>query len=824
MSDTPPVPPAGLRRIVAIGLFASPAAAAWIVGGLVAGQGRRRLAACLRVAGIAATIVIALGVLILPVRWEAAAALWSGFCVATTAGLAGWARATGAIQPVSRPVHEGRARDAIRAIAAVVFVMPPLVMFAHLVGAASAGWLLVRFDPSVGDPSAMFGSIAWGFLFGIPIGVAFVVLSQRRGHLKTPADLGRAALSYAVVLILTEICLSTSATALRTIMIGAELASGSSAMQDALLHAVLYTASIPLALRLAWGGGRGARRLLGTMVLLVAGLANLLLVLGYTARVQFVLGRQLEKSGRIEAALRWYGRSLSARSTPLIESYLQHRIGLIDYKLGHLDQAAASFRLVQTSRNANKELVRQSAHYLDQLARHQEGRRVVLEGVEVRTELRESYCAPNTLALVMNYWGHPLSPAAIGEKVALIGGGTPLSGIRFLCEENGLDHWVVPFATIADLRWLVDRGLPVLAYLPGHVLAVFGYDTRLGTLVTYDTATWDIWVDEPQPDFLEQWGRTLFLMGVVLPRDGGPPAAGEIRRRFSGRSSEAAWHWWLSREVRSRDEAAAHLRAALVADPAFFPAAFEILTRSPSDRAWVRDHTDGPGIVAGARALLKREHASHSIAGGLARWHYLNQDWQALLDLVDWLDQHRRPGPGRLEAGIAAARLGRWARAAYLLGAADTEDEGEAALYEALAQETTGRNDEAVTTAAQVIAENRGDVLEPALDIIERFGAARGPGFLADVYHDYLQDRPFDIARQIRMASLTLEAISRGGSRNTRTRLHRARLAAHLAEALAERPEDRARAAKLARRLDDLQLPSEDDSDEDEGSYEDEEP
>jgi tetratricopeptide (TPR) repeat protein len=814
MSDDLSARPASLRRIVAIGLFASPASAAWVAGGLVASQGRGRLAAWVRVAGIAVTLLVAVAILLLPVRWEAAAAVWSAYCILATAALAGWVRATGAIRPASRPAHEGRARDAIRAIAAVVFVMPPLVMFANLVGAASAGWLLIRFDPSAADPSAVFGSIAWAIFFGIPIGVAFVILSQRRGYLRTPADLGRAALSFAAVLILIEICLSTSATALRTMMIGAELASQSSAMQDALLHAVLYSASIPLALRLAWGSGRGTRRLLGTIVLLVAGLANLLLVLGYTARVQFVVGRQLEKSGRIEAALRWYGRSLTARSSPLIESYLQHRIGLIDYKLGRLDQAAASFRLVQTTRNANKELVRQSAHYLEQLARPEGGKRVVLEGVEVRTELRDSYCAPNTLALVMNYWGHPLSPAAIGEKVALIGGGTPLSGIRFLCEENGLDHWLVPFATIADLRWLIDRGLPVLAYLPGHVLAVFGYDTRLGTLVTYDTATWDIWVDEPQPDFLEQWGRTLFLMGVVLPRDAGPPAAEEIRRRFSGRSSEAAWHWWLSREVRS-EEAPAHLRAALAADPGFFPAAFEIQGRSPSDRAWVREHTDGPAIVAGARSLLRREHASLSIASGLARWHYLNQDWGALVDLVDWLDQHRRLGPGRLEAGVAAARLGRWARAAYLLGAADLEDEGEAQLYQALAQETTGRNDEAVASAARIIATNRGDILEPALAIVEKFGSARGPGFLADVYHDYLQDRPFDVARQIRMASLTLEAISRGGSRNTRTRLHRARLAAHLAAALADRPDDRARATKLARRLDDLQLPSEDDAEDD---------
>lgn len=817
MNGTPTPAPGSMRRIAAIGLFASPAAAAWAGGACLGAQGRGRSAAWLRALGLAATFVMAATVLLLPVRWAAAAAIWSLFCVVATLTQAGWLRATHAVVPTSRPAHEGRAREAVRAIAAVVFVMPPLVMFANLVGAVVAGWVLVRFDPAAVDPSAVFASMSWGLFLGVPIGVAFVILSQRRGHLGTAADLGRAGLAFAAVLSLIEIGLSISATALRTMMLGAERASPTIALQDGFLRAILYVAAIPIALELAWGRGRAPRRMVATVVLLAAGFANLMLGLGYTARVQFVLARQLEKSGRIEAALRWYGRSLTARSTPLLESYLQHRIGLIHYKLGHLDQAAASFRLVQTTRNANKELVRQSAYYLERLERPEEGKRVVLGGVEVRTELRDSYCAPNTLALVMNFWGRRLSPAAIGEKVALIGGGTPLSGIQFICEENGLDHLLVPFATTADLRWLIDRGVPVMVYLPGHVLAVFGYDTRLGTLVTYDTATWDIWVDEPQPDFLDNWGRTLFLIGVVMPHEAGPQAAEEIRTRFGARSSEAAWHWYLSNEV-PRDQAAAHLRAALVADPGFFPAAFSMLDRFPASRAWLRDHADGEAIVAGATALLHREHAFPSVASGLAAWYLLNRKWDALLELADWLERRGRLGPGRTEAGVAAARLGRWDRAAYLLGGADLRDQGEASLYQALAQQRTGQGDSAVTSAARVIAGNSDDVLEPALAIVDALGAARGPGFLAEVYHNYLNDRPFDVDRQLRMAALSLESLSAGGGRNTRNRLHQARLAAHIAAAIAERPEDRARAADLVKRLESFNLPADDDSGEVEGA------
>ncbi len=813
MSDADP--PVSLRRFVATGLFASPAAAAWIAGDLVARTGRRRLGLLVRGAGVAATAAAAAGALLLPLRWVTAAGLWSLFCVVVTGGLAGWLRAVGDFRADPAVAREGRAHEAIRAIAAVLFIMPPLVVFAHLVGTSATGWLMIRFDPAAADMLAVARSAVWGFLWGIPIGVAFVVLSLRRGRLRSAADVWRAALALSGVLIQIEIMLSSSAGALRTMMFGAELLPSSGVLQDGLLHAILYLAAIPICQELAWGPASGLRRFGRAAALLAAGLGNVMLVLGYTSPVQFVVGRQLEKSGRIEAALTWYGRSLTARSTPLIESYLQHRVGLINYKLGRRDQATASFRLVQTTRNANKDLVRQSAYYLERLARSEAGERVVLEGVEVRTELRDSYCAPNTLALVLNYWDRPLSPAAIGEKVALIGGGTPLSRIRFLLEERGLDHWLVPFATAADLRWLVDRGLPVLAYLPGHVLAVFGYDTGLGTLVTYDTATWDIWVDEPLPDFLEEWGKTQFLMGVVMPRGAGPRGAEEIRERFGGRSSLSAWHWWLSRETPDDERAVAQLRAAVAADPGFFPAAFEILTRFPADRSWLWDHADPAAIVAGSRSLLQREHAFlDTVAGGLARWHFLRQEWEALLELADWLEQHRRLGPGQLEAGVAAARLLRWERAAYLLGGADFENEGEALLYHALAQQATGQSGAAVASAARIISEHRGDVLEPALAIVETLGSARGPGFLADVYHDYLQDRPFDVGRQVRMAEISLAELSRGGTHGARTRLHRARVAAHVAAAIAERPEDRERAAALAAGLDNLQVPAEDDTEE----------
>jgi hypothetical protein len=803
MTEGQPLRQRSWLQVLAVGLFASPAAAAWMTADDLAAAGHLRRARWTRLVGLAATLGVALFVVLARVRWVVTSTVWVLFCLAGTAAVAAWRRALiGGPAAPSRPSHEGRARDALRALAVVLFVMPPLMLFTHLVGAASIGWLLVRLDPQAADPEAAFEAIFWGIFWGVPSGAAFVLLSIRRGRLGSAADLAIAALSFTWILLWIEIVVSGSVHALRTLMFGAELFSETGAAPGAILQTVFFVAAVPLALDLAWGEGPGRRRLLRATTLALAGLVNLGLALGYPPRVQFVVARQVEKSGRAAAALRWYGRALTARSTPLIESYLQHRIGLLNHKLGREDQALTAFRLVQTTRNANTDLVRQSAYYLERLAREEPGRRVVLEGVEVETELRDAYCAPNTLALVLNYWGHPLSPREIGEKVAAIGGGTALSSIRFLCEENGLDHLVVPFATVDDIRWQVDRGLPVLAYLPGHVLAIFGYDTRLGTLVAYDTATWDIWVDEPLPDFLETWGKTSFLMGVVLPRDDRSPAAAEARRRFGNRSPEAAWHWWLSREA-DPGERAAQLRAAVALDPSFYPAAFELLKTAPSDRAWLDQHVDAPRLLTRARALLDREHAPmEEIASGLSRWLLAHGQWREVLSLADGLERRGQLDTVRVEAGVAAARLGLWERAAFLLGGDSVGGDAEAGRALARAQAALGRKDAVSASAVDLIRRQSGDVLEEALALAEPTAGSRGPGFLAEVYRAYLKDRPYDAPRQLRMAELYLAAVRQESGKDGRRRLHLARRAALTAAALAARPDDRRRAEVLMSRLD----------------------
>src|SRR5207249_4995803 len=99
---------------------------------------------------------------------------------------------------------------------------------------------------------------------------------------------------------------------------------------------------------------------------------------------ELALARYADRRGNLEGAQTWYRRSLVARSNPLLESYVQHRIGLLRYQLGDLERAAAAFQLVTTTRGAHQDLVREASWYLERLepgAAEAGARRVVLPGL-----------------------------------------------------------------------------------------------------------------------------------------------------------------------------------------------------------------------------------------------------------------------------------------------------------------------------------------------------------------------------------------------------------------------------------------------------------
>ncbi len=96
-------------------------------------------------------------------------------------------------------------------------------------------------------------------------------------------------------------------------------------------------------------------------------------------------------------------------------------------------------------------------------------------------------CAPATMAALSNYWKQPLDHIELARAICY--DGTPAHLERAWAEEHG---WIVRDFRITwdSARALIDRGCPfaliTVGIRSGHMQAVIGYDSRLGTLLIRD--------------------------------------------------------------------------------------------------------------------------------------------------------------------------------------------------------------------------------------------------------------------------------------------------------------------------------------------------
>src|SRR5207249_2989072 len=154
---------------------------------------------------------------------------------------------------------------------------------------------------------------------------------------------------------------------------------------------------------------------------------------------------------------------------------------------------------------------------------------------------------------------------------------------------KGLTEWIKPLAELADIKRFVDQQVPVLVYIPQHVLAVVGYDEALNSLVTYDVAESDIWVDHPVEELIPEWKREFAILGVILPPERFA-ALPEAERRDFERWTRAYVHHDLhypyhhSADAADQERALAHLEAAVDLAPEFFFDLAHILVRPRWDR------------------------------------------------------------------------------------------------------------------------------------------------------------------------------------------------------------------------------------------------
>lgn len=286
--------------------------------------------------------------------------------------------------------------------------------------------------------------------------------------------------------------------------------------------------------------GRAAQ-LLG--INLVAGL-TLSICFGYSADMFLAMGRHLEREAMTDKAIKFYEIGLKKEPQPWIASYLQYRVALANHRLGAREKAIRGFRKVVAKYTANTELVAKASRFLDNLERSADKKRVVLAGVDTRTEYKSGYCVPNSLALAMRYWGADATARGIGQKITGLGSGTYIVNQSWYAEQAGFRHDFLPMASLEDIKKCIDAGFPVLVYVPAHAFAIVGYDDALETFVTYDVATYDVWVEYIQKDFVKAWKRQATTLILAYPPEKEPLLPDQIRNRLK-RLSDNYLHYQM---------------------------------------------------------------------------------------------------------------------------------------------------------------------------------------------------------------------------------------------------------------------------------------
>jgi tetratricopeptide (TPR) repeat protein len=295
---------------------------------------------------------------------------------------------------------------------------------------------------------------------------------------------------------------------------------------------------------------------------------------GFSADMFLALGKSLERNARVELALTCYERGLTKKPEKETASWLQYRVALLYRKRGDISRAQEGFRRVIATYNADQDLVKQAGYFIKRLDDFPKKRRVVLPGVETRTLYRGTYCVPNSMALVMRFWGKKVSARRIGTAITGLSSGTYPVDQAWFAHDLGMCNDFLPLATLDDIKRCIDAGFPVLVYVPSHALVLFGYDEGLSTFVTYDVATNDIWTDYIQRDFVRSWKRQASTLVLMYPPEAAGRLPADIRERCRHSSNEYIHYQIQFFDTLQPPVTIAHLREAAGKNGAFFlPAA-----------------------------------------------------------------------------------------------------------------------------------------------------------------------------------------------------------------------------------------------------------
>ncbi len=305
--------------------------------------------------------------------------------------------------------------------------------------------------------------------------------------------------------------------------------------------------------------------------------------------------------------------------------------------------ARDGFRRVVTKYHQQHALALKAGRFLDNLQHNaDDGKRVVLPGVETYTQYTGAYCVPNSLALAMRYWGAAVDARQIGARITGLGTGTYVVDQSWYAQQHDFRHEFLPLAGLEDIKTCIDAGFPVLVYVPSHVFAIVGYDEALETLVTYDVATQDLWVEYLQGDFIKAWKKQATTLVLAYPEDKSAFLPASIRERLQN-GSDSYLHFQLhSFDTLANQPSIAHLEKAAGENAGFFFPLTILYNDFPSLRSTLDTRYNSDRITQSIMAYFGNnfDEGVH-LAGQRHNERLSDPDW-ALKASVEYLLGHRR--------------------------------------------------------------------------------------------------------------------------------------------------------------------------------------
>lgn len=401
--------------------------------------------------------------------------------------------------------------------------------------------------------------------------------------------------------------------------------------------------------------------------------------LGFLPEAFLAMGMDQERNGSPRRALFCYEMGLKKNPNETVSAFLQYRVALLYNKLGQREKAETGLRRVVAKYTENKELVRKASSLLKNLFRAGDAKRVVLPGVEMRSEYKDAYCAPNSLALVLRYWGADVTAREIGRTITGLGTGTYLVDSDWYAQDKGFRHEHLPMASVQDVKDCIDAGFPVLVYVPGHVFAIFGYDDGLQTFVTFDVATRDVWSEYPQKDFIRAWKKRISAMTLLYPPDEERQLPERIRSRLQRLSSKYLdYHlrfFDTEWSVYSKDR----LRRAAGEDGELFFAVTELSRKVPALRPDLDARYDAHAVIARAMDFFGEDFDEAACFAGqqgcsntprtertlsyALSYFSAHEAFEEMIDLISRIDENGQISSSRLSlAGMIDFSMGRTAQ------------------------------------------------------------------------------------------------------------------------------------------------------------------